>query len=414
MRVAMEGNTCGITEAPVVALVNHVTFQFPIKEKITSIDAADPVSMGRKVKALKRKKKISISSNKMKKNSKAVENGNYTVKPKGKVIKKPIAMTNTIKVDHEANIVDDKGVYDKRVSNTVNKAHTTYNAKTSTSKVIKKIKNHHSAKSVTVQNTDHQFHLKTTQSTDSDDKETPKIEPHNEKHDIGALGDTVAETEADNTAKDDINGDSRLENVKGAITAMNQKEARVDNVKGDIMSEVNQIEATDKTGVDDFKLPVLAMNVDQSKLPNAFAENIKSQPSNPQASTELHSQPTETEGVNDGLDGGSSLRTDNTDITARDSDGMVDVNVKVTKKNRGKFNRKTKKNRKNRQGIKKSKTVKQNWLQDIQTIEKKSVISEFGDNRPPLKVNRLQNVLKDTMNDLYAKIDRAIVSAKRG
>lgn len=38
MKIAWQDDTCGITRRPVVALMRHSTFHFPIKEKITPSD----------------------------------------------------------------------------------------------------------------------------------------------------------------------------------------------------------------------------------------------------------------------------------------------------------------------------------------------------------------------------------------
>ena len=51
VKLAWKGNICGVTKNPVVALMNHNTFQFPVKEKINSVNPLDPNSMGRKIHA---------------------------------------------------------------------------------------------------------------------------------------------------------------------------------------------------------------------------------------------------------------------------------------------------------------------------------------------------------------------------
>ena len=51
IKLAWKGNICGVTKNPVVALMNHNTFQFPVKEKINYVNPLDPSSMGRKVHA---------------------------------------------------------------------------------------------------------------------------------------------------------------------------------------------------------------------------------------------------------------------------------------------------------------------------------------------------------------------------
>ena len=51
IKLAWKGNTCGVTKNPVVALMKHNTFQFPVKEKIKYVNPLDPNSMGRKVHA---------------------------------------------------------------------------------------------------------------------------------------------------------------------------------------------------------------------------------------------------------------------------------------------------------------------------------------------------------------------------
>eukprot|EP00794_Sanderia_malayensis_P004561 gene4561-5158_t len=168
MRVAMKGNVCGVTEAPVVALVNHVTFQFPVKEKVTSADSEDLAAWRGRMKDAKKK----MSRKKTKSNKKA----------------------------------------GKKMSG--------LNAKA----------------------LEEQFQQKPTQPINMDDKETPKIEPLDQMHDMKSLGDAVVASDATSLAKDDIN----LENY------------RENNNKGKSY---------------DFKLPVFQMNVDQSRLPNAFSES---------------------------------------------------------------------------------------------------------------------------------------------
>lgn len=51
IKLAWKDNICGVTKNPVVALMKHNTFQFPVKEKITYVNPLDPTSMGRKVHA---------------------------------------------------------------------------------------------------------------------------------------------------------------------------------------------------------------------------------------------------------------------------------------------------------------------------------------------------------------------------
>ena len=48
VKLAWKRNTCGVTKNPVVALIDHTTFHFPMKEKISS---KMPDSMGRKIHA---------------------------------------------------------------------------------------------------------------------------------------------------------------------------------------------------------------------------------------------------------------------------------------------------------------------------------------------------------------------------
>lgn len=51
VKLAWRNNICGVTKNPVVALMKHTTFQFPIKEKIKYVNPNDPNSMGRKIHA---------------------------------------------------------------------------------------------------------------------------------------------------------------------------------------------------------------------------------------------------------------------------------------------------------------------------------------------------------------------------
>ena len=49
IKLAWKGNTCGVTKNPVVALMKHTSFQFPVKENILYVNPLQPDSMGRKV-----------------------------------------------------------------------------------------------------------------------------------------------------------------------------------------------------------------------------------------------------------------------------------------------------------------------------------------------------------------------------
>lgn len=51
IKLAWKDNICGVTKNPVVALMKHNTFQFPVKEKINYVNPLDPSSMGRKIHA---------------------------------------------------------------------------------------------------------------------------------------------------------------------------------------------------------------------------------------------------------------------------------------------------------------------------------------------------------------------------
>ena len=51
IKMAWKGNICGVTKNPVVALMNHTTFQFPLKEKINNAYPLNPKFMGRKIHA---------------------------------------------------------------------------------------------------------------------------------------------------------------------------------------------------------------------------------------------------------------------------------------------------------------------------------------------------------------------------
>ncbi|XP_078362424.1 uncharacterized protein LOC144646642 [Oculina patagonica] len=51
IKLAWKGNICGVTKNPVVALMKHNTFQFPVKEKVNYVNPLDPISMGRKIHA---------------------------------------------------------------------------------------------------------------------------------------------------------------------------------------------------------------------------------------------------------------------------------------------------------------------------------------------------------------------------
>ena len=51
IKIAWRNNTCGVTNKPVVALMHHTSFHFPVKEKIKYVNPSDPDSMGRKIPA---------------------------------------------------------------------------------------------------------------------------------------------------------------------------------------------------------------------------------------------------------------------------------------------------------------------------------------------------------------------------
>ena len=51
IKLAWKDNICGVTKNPVVALMKHNAFQFPVKEKINYVNPLDPSSMGRKIHA---------------------------------------------------------------------------------------------------------------------------------------------------------------------------------------------------------------------------------------------------------------------------------------------------------------------------------------------------------------------------
>ena len=67
IKLAWKDNICGVTKNPVVALMKHNTFQFPVKEKINYVNPLDPSSMGRKIHARQKpdfygKNKTSLNS----------------------------------------------------------------------------------------------------------------------------------------------------------------------------------------------------------------------------------------------------------------------------------------------------------------------------------------------------------------
>ena len=83
----MDNDVCGITESPAVALVKHIRFNFPVKEKIVSVDSLDPASMGQKVRGHKRKRKRERGHLMNSNNTHHYRSGNYSLKHLDKYLK---------------------------------------------------------------------------------------------------------------------------------------------------------------------------------------------------------------------------------------------------------------------------------------------------------------------------------------
>ena len=300
---------CGVTEAPVVALVNHITFQFPVKEKILSVDFEDEATLGRKVKA-KRKGKAKAKPGKKSelkittKDTKDVtRNGVRVTKDKGKEIeieqkkggKKDIGegtdmeegKDNFAKQKTRDKSKDDKegegGSKSHKIDSEVERGNAgkkdisegiemkdgkdNFAKQTKTEdKSEDKKESENGSKDHKIDGVTEVVKGKEAAPKDVDDREVPKIEPHDQKHDIGALGELVASDSHDSTKEDTSKGTPEK---KEEEILPNEKHIKIEEKKPEGLSF--PVPAKEKT--DDFKLPVFHGNVDQSKLPNAAKES---------------------------------------------------------------------------------------------------------------------------------------------
>ena len=347
IRVAMDDNMCGVTEAPVVALVNHVTFQFPVKEKILSINSDDPTSQGRKVKAVKKKKK----KTKAKIKTKSVQKQTWT---KEKI--NSAAGKDDISLDEGSMKKDGK----------------------------------HSANG---ENIDEQFKVGPAKHIDND--EIPNIEPHNEGHDIGALGDAVAKPETSVSVKEDMS-------VKGHEESPDKAPL------------FHSDHANIKT--DDFKLPIRKTSVDESKLPNAFSENLPAsggvQAENlSDAAVNVNDKNTNNELGNSEVQDSSfkELAGKSTDVKVK-TNGNSEVQVTVSRE--GTYgDRAKKKGKPKHKAITKSKkdklSIKKNARKEGQNVGKKYV-TPARDN-VARGTEKLHSTIKDNMKEIYAQIDNSVL-----
>lgn len=419
IRVAMDNNMCGITESPVVALVNHITFQFPVKEKITSIDSKDKASMGRKVKASWREEQ-----------GESVETGSDV---------KDSILSN---IDNTANKILQKastkeGLDEKPKANSRSKKK---KPKKSKKKEGKKIADGENAKKELQMERNIENSLPLESVTDEgdekkqemDEKETPKIEKIDEKDGIDGLGEMVV----------NVSVSKRVEGLN--IDGMKYEETRRDR-----NPEMVSVKSSSQEVMDDFKLPTFKGNVDQSKLPNAFSESamvtdngkaligddkvkvVSEKDRKTESFANSNSRKTSNEvnwkeegpkeeggGSNGGKvnGGGRSEGKDDkeklisaseagVDVTVEDTSGLNDIQVSVTKTGAIKNDRKKGKRKKTRtkQGKKSGKhEVKSKGNQKVDNGKSKM-------ERLPVSKKKLRRVLKDTLKSLYKKIDTAML-----
>lgn len=394
IRVAMDNNMCGVTESPVVALVNHITFQFPMKEKITSIDTEDEATMGHKVKAVKREGQV---RNK--------EGGN-----EGK-------MKILDNIDNELNkeLEKMKDIVNERKNNNNKKKHKKLKKKSEKSNLndegnrnpkfeIENGKSFHSETMDEVNN---------AEKNKIDDKETPKLEKQDLKNNIGDLGDMIL-NERTNKTKEKIN-----------LQEMNNDEMKDSILKAPEMASMKE---KNHEIMDDFKLPTFKGNVDQSKLPNAFSENqLKSgheknlindgkmnekqqgmiegsQPLIDEKGKERKNEDNVIEEKQEKNDNNNNLfHAAKSDVSKQDSNELNDdVKMSVLKVvEKRKEKRKTKKKKKKgKQNVNHKIKSKGNQQKNEKKSEEKKL---------PVPQNKLNEVLKDTLKSLYKKIDNAML-----
>ena len=459
IKVAMDNNMCGITESPVVALVNHITFQFPVKEKINSVDIEEPATLGRKVKAAQRESKPEeAESRPSEKESKLDEEEskpeNTESKPentesKPDKVEKITSKGEESETKHRkaAKILKDidkelkKELNKGLIKDIINEKDKENGGKDKGKKLKNKTKNKSKVKDKKKdskisealeskedipgkdaskvsagKSSDQEKNSVFSLPQKTDEKETPKIEPHDEKHDIGALGDAVATAAPE--IKEEIgvkSGGSKNEGEKGDKMSFQQGESS-------------------KGKTDDFKIPVFKGNVDQSKLPNAFSENSKpevnevgkhlptfnfgDQKDGGEGQSVRSMEGGEVEGGG-GVGGGVNLAETpehgkvlyhssekGVEVTVQDPKGESEVEVSVSKEIETKTeNKKKLKNKKIKQKTKKPGKNKKKGH-----VDGKPKTAQNG--KLPISKRKLHKVLKETLKNLYSKIDNALLKVK--
>ena len=396
IRVAMDSNMCGVTESPVVALVNHISFQFPVKEKILSVDSEDEASMGRKVRPIRRTGK----------GGKVEPGSNDTDSVLDNINRE---LDREIKKGLLKNLAKGNNIHNK--SKQKNRKKTKKAGKSeSNSKNGKTFLDKEKMTDIMETKKDSQ----NVQKEAIDDKETPKVEKTDVKNDIGALGDMVVNVSAS------ANGEGlNLEAMKSDAT----KNEAVKNT--DMMSSKVASQQT----MGDFKLPTFKGSVDQSKLPNTFSENDNSMkraketgPTEDEKSSETKNDGGRNlgaaalpvavpEGKNDvkkGRKGKSYHASDKgIDVTVQDTSGLNDIQISVSKVDGKDYGKKKEKRKKKKKRNKKDKKDK-DWKLKAKRSQNDNAMKYKIENLPVSKA-RLQKVLKDTLQNLYNKIDTAML-----
>ena len=390
---------CGVTEAPVVALVNHISFQFPVKEKILFVDSDNEASLGRKVKPMKRHGT----------EGKAERVSNDTDKILDKINKE---------LDSELQKGSPKGSLKGRKSHDNRKS-----KKRKNSKKVGKSESHLTnektlADTDNVPNVVESTKMNLNMQTEAiDDMEIPKIEKNDVRKDIGGLGDMIGNVSV---------------NAKGEglnFEAMKPEATKSDQVNN---PELVSSKDTSRETMEDFKLPTFKGNVDQSKLPNAFSESsntlktgvetssiddekssgIKNDRGNQLGGTVPPAAVSDEGKVKRKIRKTKSYHASDkgVDVTVQDSNGLHDIQISVSKvegKDYVKKKEKKKKKIRKKKGNNRDKT-EENSNQKAKRSQNENVEKNRAENVPVSKV-KLRKVLKDTLQSLYEKIDTAML-----
>ena len=400
---------CGITESPVVALVNHITFQFPVKEKILSVDSEDEASLGHKVRAVKRKGKDGGADRRGSGNEKILDSINKELdKELRNGLMKDLVKSNKSKKKKQKK---SKKVFE--ISNSGLKNEKKMAVKEEMPNTPETVKTDEKKQSETM-----------------DDKETPKIEKNDVRNDIGALGEMVVNASV-NGNREGLNfdamkdGGGMKEGVKNE--GVKNEGVKSENVKNEKVKSPEMIPLKDTSHVtmDDFKLPSFTGNVDQSKLPNTLSENSNVVKSGGGKTLINDEKPVESEknkenGLKNDI-GGVSLELNGerkkgkkneklyhasengVDVTVQDTSGLNDIQVSVSKVIEKQ--EKAKKGKKNKK--KKKKKVEKDKLKAKERQSENNGKNKIG--ALPVSKTKLRRVLKDTLKSLYKKIDKAML-----